>query len=285
MSNYGQTSYETPYSGKVPPGPPGDSLSDTFDNTRPEWVDTLGSGAVVPGFAALQAKWLAWNPHGDSAEATGRVNTRTQRAEYDAQGKFLSGYFQQIPCPDTVGQTEELHIYAQCMLANPQGATPGGDIPAIVVGALIADDLLTAPLTSSAVLAGPSFLQQNAGYIASGLGGAVFEFVSYDALPNQGALLEGLPSYVRFRLRQTKSGANEWTTDLAVDMSTDGACWFGVQYYPQVVGSVPRRSAGFAVWCSTDCSAQLQLGQWIVTRQAFDDLSSSIGGVQQLGAV
>lgn len=286
MTNYGQSSYETPYSGVVPPGPgQGDALSDSFNNTRPEWIDVLGPNVAVPGFASVEAKWLVWDP-GAAALMTARVNTRTQRAEYEAEGKNVSGYFQQIPVPATVGETIDLHIYGQILVGGAFPASPDGPIGLAVMGLMLGDDLLDEPNVSSVRVAG-LLVQQlvDAGATQTQIAPGVFEWVGFDALPSQSALSEGILSFWRFRMRQTMTGADEWTTDIAVDAGTGGADWMTMHVYPQTVGNVPQRSAGFAVCAGANARAQLHLDSFTVVRQSFDDFSTAIGGVQQLGPV
>jgi len=287
MTIYGQSSYETPYSGVVPPGPAqGDALSDSFNNSRPEWIDTLGANEVVPGFASLEAKWLAWDP-GDAAEMTGRVNTRTQRAEYEASGKNVSGYFQQIPVPSVVGETIDLHVYGQVLAGLALAIPPGGPIGFALMGLMLGDDLLDEPTTSSVRLAGIGLAQgDSGGTTATNIAACVFDWVGFDALPSQTALAEASQmQFWRFRIRQTMTDVDEWTTDIAVDAGTGGGDWLQLHLYPQTVGNVPQRSAGFGVCAGANVRTQIQLDSFVVTRQAFDDYSSAIGGVQQLGAV
>jgi hypothetical protein len=285
--NYGQSSYETPYNGGVPPGPlGGDPQSDTFNNTRPEWIDTLGANEVVPGYASLEAKWLLWDP-ADAAEMLARVNTRTQRAEFEASGKFCAGYYQQIPVPATLAETIELHLYAQAFIGGAFSEPSGGNIGPSIVGLMLADDLLNDPSVSTLRIAGPFLQQQIDGDSTNSVFGlGALDFVGFDALPAQAALTEGgSTSYVRFRLRQTMTGPDEWTTDIAFDASTSGADWVQLHEFGQTVGNVPQRSAGFAVYAGAGARVSVQLEQFILVRQAYDDYTSALGGVQQFGAV
>lgn len=285
MTDYQQPSYETPFSGSAP-GVSTSPLTDDFSNSRPQFeVD----GAPVPGYAQLDPKWLLWD-QGTQLDFR-RVDTRTQMAQLQGSDKNIIACYQQIPIPATVGETVELAIYGELTLNAAAPLSPPANVGPSQVGLCIGDDFLGAPDTSTCRIVGLVYSKQSddgSPPIVTLVEPAVQDFVGFDAIPSSTAgaenLVGGSGSFYRWRLRQTMVGVGNFTIDCAADMGTTGADWVPLIQYGQVTGApAPFKSAGFAIYPNTGSIARIQVAQFLVALQPFDDPPSIMGAVQQLG--
>jgi hypothetical protein len=200
----------------------------------------------------------------------------------------VSGYYQPLTVPTVVGQTVELHVCANVLLGSWRPSTPGADIIGPnIAGLLLAEDLSVAPLTAAVrVLGQAGQLFTDSGSTLQSIGPALFDFAAFDGLPTGVAVSFSFLPYLRFRLRQTLTAPGAYTIDCAADTGFDGADWMALYQYPQVVGAAqPLASVGFAVLGGADGRVRVELGQFAVLPRAFDEFSTAIGAVQQLGAV
>lgn len=284
MGDYQQTSYETPFSGGVPSSVT-NALTDDFSNSRPQFeVD----GAPVAGFAQLDPKWLLWD-QGTQLDF-GRVDTRTQMGELQASDKNIVAYFQQLPVPSTVGQVVELAIYGELRVGNAAPTSFPGQIGPAQLGLVIGDDFQGAPDSSTCRMLGFNFEHMSddgSTPIATILEPSLADFVGFDAIPSATAGAENFTGcgFFRWRLRQTMVGVGNFTIDCAADFGSSGADWMPMYQYPQVTGApAPLKSAGFGVYANTGSIVRMQIAQFLVALQPFDDAPGIMGGVQQLGA-
>jgi hypothetical protein len=285
-SNYRQPIYDIPYSGVVPSGV-SNALDDDFSATRPELVI---DGTTVPGYVATDAKWRLYDPSGN--EPFFGIDPRVQMCLLSADPtKAWVGLYQQLPAeflPSSIGETKDVTVYTRATLAFIEGSADLFD--ALRFGLLVGDDLLAAPTTSQLITVGPRVTRAaDPDDDVVTLAGAVesCEFLTFDgiAIPT-GRLGNGWPaaSFLRLRLSQTKNGEGDFSYSYGADAGSNGNDWAEI-FADEITGATgPLKSVGFGLNSNgTGIAAYIDLFR--VLDQPLGDLTRTIGGVQQLGAV
>lgn len=285
-SNYRQPIYDIPYNGVVPPGGIGNALDDDFNATRPELVidDT-----IVPGYVALDAKWRLYDPSGN--EPFFGIDPRVQMCLLSGDPeKAWIGLYQQLPSnllPTTIGQTKDVTVYLRATLAFIEGSADLFD--GLRFGLLLGDDLLAAPNTSQLIAVGPRLNRVADDDDVTTLEGAIesCEFLTFDglAIPT-GRLAAGWPaaSFLRLRLSQTMNGEGDFSYSYGADAGSSGNDWSEL-FADEITGaSGPLKSVGFGL-NSNGTGIATYVDLFRVLEQPLGDLTRTIGGMQQLGAV
>jgi hypothetical protein len=287
MANtYGQTSYDLPFDGAVAPGGVGSSLSDSFSNSRPAYLDSLD--AVVDGFAELQDKWHTWDP-GDVLRFDG-VDARLQMAFLRSVGnKQWSGKFQQIPLPTAIGESVDYHFYLRAFMAQASDTDASPDIGPFQLGLFVGANLLDNPESGGIVFVGSEQIRADTPPSSSFGVVTAYAYDAYNsiALP-LGAGREGpwpTCTYFRIRLRQTRDAEAQYTSLFACEYGVTGADWMPIITLPPNVQAAPLyQSVGFGVnGAGSQVSAYFDL--FAAVPLSYSDLTPGIGGSQPLGAV
>lgn len=286
MSSAYRQYYETPFNPVTPSGV-GNSLDDSFDNTRPQWTDEETS-EPLPGFALLEEKWREWDP-AEVLQFSG-VDTRMQLALLRTNGdKEWCGYYQPLPLPGNVGTSVELAIYLGIQLASavPAGGDENVDMGPLPFGLVLGEDFDTLPDTSGFVVVGAGQLQQVSSIPIAGGQGQVLSAIAFDDPGTQQAVGAGMPRWVRLRLRQRRTGLTDYDADARFECGFYGTDWQHMVTMPTVLGagSAAYKSIGFAAASLENAEFAVRFGPFRVVEQAYDDSGSTIGTSQQLGAV
>lgn len=289
MTEYRQTMYETPFDPRVPGGSIGNTMSDPFTNQRPQLLDDDEAQTPIPGFAEIDPKWLTYNPGGSLLVAA--VDTRLRIAKLTVDGsKRAAGVYQQIPLP-AIGETKEYAFYARvtCGEAIPEEGS-GTAIGVCTFGLAVANDMQGDPLGTGFIVAGGYFTRQALDDPPASISNqaASIQLLGYDGLAQQlgGFPFGAMPQWVRWRVKQQQTSADNYVVDLACDHSVNGFDWLTSAVIPQSEGD-PMKSIGFIVQSVDGARLSMFVQSFTAAEQAFDDLSSAptVGNQQQFGAV
>lgn len=286
-SNYRQAIYDIPYSGLVPPSIGGSTLDDDFSNTRPAKVV---SGTPFPGYAALNSKWRVFNS--DAELNFHGVDTRLQMALLSgAPEKAWCGVYQQLPdvlLPTAIGQTKQIAIYLRSTLAFVDSDIDAFD--GLKYGIIVGQDLLGAP-TTSAILAAHATVTRapdaldDVPLVDGSVEGAVY--ANFEALGTVGGRTHGWPavSYQRIRFKQRMDGIGDFAFQYSMDAAAFGNDWITLVDSDEVTGQpAPFKSVGFGI-NGNAFGFGAYFDYFRVMLQALGDLTKTVGGTQQLGAV
>lgn len=279
MSYYRQP-YQLPYSAAVQGGV-GNSLSDMFDNSRPQ---AMFGPFAAPNFAEMDAKWLVFNPADNMSGGRGLVDTRAQMATISADGKALCAMYQQLPVPTVDGESVELAIYSQLRLSYVDSLPPGDGEGGAIGGIFIADDLLNDPDGSTFTILG-QISEVEPGDLE--LGGCAAVLVGYDALPDLTLVSQANFGFQRIRLRQSRVG-DVYNVDVLCELGNYGTDWLRAGQFFHVGIPAPFRSCGFCLkGAALENTASLQVDNFVVNLEpwGYGGSGGVLGGVQNLGSI
>jgi len=283
-SPYVQSTYQIPFSPLIPSMHGSSPLSDEFDATRP--------AAAVPGFVELADKWQDFDP-GELAVFAGiKPEVQACLMTHDGTAKTWVGRVQPLELP-RVGQTLQHGIYLRALPGFIEGAFDA-QVTNLLYGLILGTDMIEDPAVSLVLWCGGNISRTPSGGfgsppVTSGLVQASV-FPTFDGLQLVTGAVEGWPAMTLFRARlaQGQPSADVYNVTLAFDAGANGVDWLPL--FSQTLTGVDFNSVIKQVGFGTNSFDESDgFSAWFdlfrVQTQSQGDLVSTIGGMQQLGAV
>lgn len=295
MSGYLAT-YRGPFDATIAPLRGADPRDDDFRQTSPQFKV---AGLAVPGFVALEKKWLTWDPANVIALAC--VDPVRQMMILKCSGaiKAWAGMVQKMPVPTLVGTaleaTIEYTVYGKTVCGD---VATDGEHEVVHAGLVLGEDLIGMPDTSQLIAAGLTLYRQistggdmgGGGVVGSQCAPSMSQFVTYDAPALPAYIATGLctQAYTRARVRASVSREStgeplEYETDVWCDLSFDGVGWLRMATANM---PAPIMHAGFGIQSNSALDVAMFLDLFRVdVHQGVDDLLKAVGGSDIAGAV